>query len=574
MRLVWACAGLAALPALVAAAASIGADWTPASDYAPIEVRARDVFSAHPPLLGAYSRLGGSHPGPALFYLLAVPYRLLGSQPWALLVSAALINGACIALTVRIAGRKGQVGLATALAALILACTWGLGVEHLRDVWNPRLPVFPFLLSAVAAWAAVVGSRRSLPIALASASFAVQSHVGYAALAAVIFLWCAFAVGSHRHDWRAWRAPILLSVVLVGVMWTPPLVQQVLGDEGNLTRIVRQANDTGEAEYGLSGIEDFLLPHLGPTPAWFRTTPDDPFELRGRTGLPWPPLGLVAFVAGVAVGAWRRDRSPLVLMAVTASLWVAGAWSLSQLSGLPAPYLYRWVRVLGILLWTSALWPLGRALLAAARRRRLGGRLARAPWPGRSLTAAPTLVVGGLLAALAVGVAAGEADTPFVEYRERYARTAVVADEALAAVRRAAPPGRHVEVRWQGALVFTVPAVVADLERAGYHVLVDVGSESVWGDHRTPGATRPDLLLLLTDDPAAGPDTDLRRVARVDMLSPEQRVTYEGLPPPERCQPVSAPGDGTAEERRTCRRRSELAADDRHVEIFIGGPAA
>ncbi|MFP5487294.1 MAG: hypothetical protein ACLGHQ_03180 [Acidimicrobiia bacterium] len=49
-----------------------------AGDIALIELRIRDVLSAHPPLTGAYSRYGWDHPGPAFFWLAALPYRLLG----------------------------------------------------------------------------------------------------------------------------------------------------------------------------------------------------------------------------------------------------------------------------------------------------------------------------------------------------------------------------------------------------------------------------------------------------------------------------------------------------------------
>lgn len=58
---VWVVAALAAMPALVSAVVSVGVDFTPASDYAPIEVRVRDALSAHPPLVGAYSRVDRVH---------------------------------------------------------------------------------------------------------------------------------------------------------------------------------------------------------------------------------------------------------------------------------------------------------------------------------------------------------------------------------------------------------------------------------------------------------------------------------------------------------------------------------
>lgn len=573
-NVVWLYAALAALPALVAAIVSVGADWTPASDYAPIEVRIRDVFSNHPPVLGPYSRLGGNHPGPMMFYLLSIPHRLLGGQAWTLLVGAALINAACIALTVRIAGRKGQAGLAALTGLLTLACVWGLGVEHVRDVFNPRLSVLPFLLAAIASWAVVVGSRRSLPVAVVAASFCAQSHVGYMGLTAVLLTWTVYGVWRHRADLRSWRGPIVVSALLLSLIWALPLGQQVFGEQGNLTRILAEANNNGEPKYGWSGVSTHLLPHLGPTPAWFRATQGDPFE-RGRSGLVFPPLGLLAFAAGLVVALRRRDRSPLALLLLTASLWIVGAVSISQLSGVPAPYLYRWVRPLGVLLWAAALWPLGRALGATLRE---SGRR-RMQWATGSR---PSLALKLLFGAVAVGVAVGETGTPFQEYREKYQQTTIVADEVVAAVETRVAAPSVVEVQPKGAVVFSIPAVVGELERAGYNVTVESAEGAVWGGHRRPGTREADVTAILADSPdfASPPGAAFERVGSVDKLTPEQRRDYQALTPlSSRCDElnrdlyVRGNAAASAVELDQCRRLSQLKPLDGTFYVIIGRPA-
>ena len=50
----------------------------------------------HPVLIGLYSRDGWSHPGPLLYYTLALPYRLTGGNPAGLLVGALAVNGAAV----------------------------------------------------------------------------------------------------------------------------------------------------------------------------------------------------------------------------------------------------------------------------------------------------------------------------------------------------------------------------------------------------------------------------------------------------------------------------------------------
>ena len=62
--------------------------WLSSSDWAAIELRTRDVGTWRTPLVGPYSRYGWNHPGPLLFYVLAVPYRMLGAQGRGILAGA------------------------------------------------------------------------------------------------------------------------------------------------------------------------------------------------------------------------------------------------------------------------------------------------------------------------------------------------------------------------------------------------------------------------------------------------------------------------------------------------------
>src|SRR5690606_16795832 len=79
-RTVWARAGLTALvvlPVVVAIVAALTSDHQLAGDWALLELRVRDVGTSDTPLVGPFSRYGWNHPGPLLFWLLAIPYRLL-----------------------------------------------------------------------------------------------------------------------------------------------------------------------------------------------------------------------------------------------------------------------------------------------------------------------------------------------------------------------------------------------------------------------------------------------------------------------------------------------------------------
>ena len=77
---------LAAQIAVVLATVSIGAiavilgDWRPVGDIALTTLRIDDVGGSNTPLLGAWSRWGWAHPGPLMFWLLAVPASVLGDD--------------------------------------------------------------------------------------------------------------------------------------------------------------------------------------------------------------------------------------------------------------------------------------------------------------------------------------------------------------------------------------------------------------------------------------------------------------------------------------------------------------
>src|SRR5215204_1007749 len=143
-------------------------------DIALIELRTRDVLSAHPPLAGAYSRYGWSHPGPLMFYLFAIPYRLLGNDATALRSTVLLFNAAVIVLILWLASRRG-VAAWLMVASATVALTWGLLPHSLSDGWNVTVAVLPFLLTLVGCWCALCGDRWALLIAALSFSFVFQA---------------------------------------------------------------------------------------------------------------------------------------------------------------------------------------------------------------------------------------------------------------------------------------------------------------------------------------------------------------------------------------------------------------
>src|SRR5829696_7762476 len=116
----------------VALLVGVGGDYQPTSDHALTELQVRDV-GRHEVLVGLYSRDEWSHPGPALFYLLAPFYWLTGGASIGMNVGALAINGGALSGMALIARRHGGLPLIAAHRA----GRWARGAHAGRRV-RPR----------------------------------------------------------------------------------------------------------------------------------------------------------------------------------------------------------------------------------------------------------------------------------------------------------------------------------------------------------------------------------------------------------------------------------------------------
>lgn len=170
------------LPLAVLAVHMLRIDVVLTADLATTEMRTRDVV-AHAPDLGPYSRDGWFHPGPALYYALAGPYRLFGGDSAALLVAAIAVNAASLATMMGLARRRGGTGLMLATAIGCAVLMHALGPTFLASPWNVYITVLPYGALLFLLWAMVCGERWALPGAVVATTFVIQTHVGFLALA-------------------------------------------------------------------------------------------------------------------------------------------------------------------------------------------------------------------------------------------------------------------------------------------------------------------------------------------------------------------------------------------------------
>lgn len=312
------------------------AGWQPVGDDAVIGIRAGDVFSLHPPLLGMpssfveWSSVQPHHPGPLLFVVLSPFVAVLGRSATALLVGVVVVNTASITLVAVAAHRRqGRQGAGLAMVG-ILAVLPALGNEPYEPL-NPVLAFLPFTAAVFCAWGVVAGDRTLLPYGIATASFALQADLSYSVPAIVLLILMLGAVATdgwrrHRTGGREGNARSL--AVSGGVLlacWTLPAIEATAHKGGNfaeLLRAVRTPNlSTAGAEFAVHTVTSTL------NGSWVASLRPAEFT----AGL--NPLGVVVAAASVVATGWalhRRSRLLLRLLGTTALAVAAEAWTTSR----------------------------------------------------------------------------------------------------------------------------------------------------------------------------------------------------------------------------------------------------
>ena len=501
----------AALPIVVLMIRTIAADWSPLGDNAIIAVRAYDVFTAHSPLLGQSS--GGAtsvldqrafSPGPLLFWLLAVPARFL--DPVWMAVTAGLVNVASVMGTVALARRRGGLLLMFATAIAIPLMLRSIPAQAYSDVWNPWIPLMPFLLLIFLAWSLACGEVRLLPLAVLVGSFVAQTHLAFLLPAAgVMAVGLVGLVASRRRRRRAARSPyarrppreqgpsrpwVIAAVVVLVVCWLPPTIDQVTHRPGNAVLLLRAAS-TDEPALGTSAGEHALVRTIGGRPWWVRDPRSTEARMVDLSATPGTRsiVSAVLVLAGllaVALVARRRRRrditAAMALSLVLCAIVVLDAAGTPERAFATVGYTMLWASPAGMFVWVVLAWSAA-SLLA-------GPRLAVAPGRHAGIALAATAVAGATVAITA--------DPHF----EPFGRMRLAEDRALAAV----PPGDAVRVdrfarefwpvvtavRFQAGLVYS-------LRRSGRTVRAPVIASKLGAHYRAGPADR--VLRVEVDGP-------------------------------------------------------------------------
>lgn len=345
----------------------VGSGFHALSDQGLNEMHVRDV-GRHLVLVGPYSRDGWNHFGPAMYYALAIPYRLTGSNSAGTYIGALVINAAAVAGIVLIAFRRGGIPVLLLTTLGLTLVMHNLGADFLRDPWNPYLPVLPFGLLIFLVWEMTAGSAWALPVAAAVATFVVQTHVGYVPLAIPLVLggavWLVVARRSGRADHFRAEPPDpfigrtgAVIAVIVAVMWILPIIGAVEHTAGNIVDAMHYFLHPKGNHDVIAGYR-VVAAQFGATADWItgahapNAFTAEPVYL-SRSTVPWLAI---PFADAVYV-LWRRHRREgLELAAIVTVLLVLGVLAVTRTIGFVYEYRLRWTWLLGMVAMVLVGW--------------------------------------------------------------------------------------------------------------------------------------------------------------------------------------------------------------------------
>jgi hypothetical protein len=487
-----------AIPVLVAGVAVLFERWLPLGDLAVMVFQVSQVGTRHTPLVGAYSAKGFAHPGPLLFWLGAIPYRLAGHDPRALLAFSAFVSATSVLLAGWISGRIGRRSLQIVTAIAVALLLSDFGADLLVNPWNPYTSLLPFLVLLFCAWAAARGSRRALFGCAVAAAWVVEAHVAYLALVVVLSGWLTawlvferLRARSTRTDPTPLARPLALAVAVFALLMAPAVFDQLFG-AGNLGALWRTFVSAPRARIGLDPAAGIVSRYLAPTGPWAGARV--PIDLTGsvvgtaRRALVVVTVGLAALL----LASWRRRRVDVAIpVSLALVLDLAATPIVSRIPPPAQEYLVKWLHPLGAFTWLVIVWAVVELV----------------PWPALVRRAAPAIgVAGGVLAVVVAVSILPSAWSPNVPDAAEAATVTSVLDQLR---EHTTPTGGPMRVDTTGdTFGQATNGIIADLIRRRYPVRAVVTGVDPWNhgyelrkDEQTP---RTMTIVVTTTPPEGG----------------------------------------------------------------------
>jgi hypothetical protein len=410
---------LAASPIVIAALSLIGDTWYPAGDWASMLYRISQVGTRETPLVGTYTVKGWAHPGPLLFWLAAPLYHLTGGDSRSMEWTAAVVNVVAVVALGGVAWRRGRWPLLVGVMLLVALLVHGFGPERVVDLWNPYLPLIPFLLTVFLVWDAALGRRRALVEAVFPACLVAQCHLAFVVLVGLLAVWllawirwwprliappsastraaAATADGggdvadrppaspgaTHRlvevetsivagspttelpgPPWSRWYSVAKTIALIAVVLWLAPLFDLLFDLHNPLNILDKMGVSKTVGPIDAVGLVGRYVRPDGP---WIGG-PEPVAFLSVQGSGPLPLLAVLGVLAGCLVLARRRGLTDVVALATLSLFLVIGSVLAASEIVLPAyPYLTQWLKITGGLVWFTVGWTGWRLLEPAVR---------------------------------------------------------------------------------------------------------------------------------------------------------------------------------------------------------------
>ncbi len=460
---------LAAMPILAAMAKMIGDHWYPAGDMAQAELHMRG-FMAHPPLVGAAGRIvsdtgvQGSHPGPSPWVAMLPVYLLFGRTSFGLMAAVVSVHLVALIGALWLALRRGGVVLMMLVALALALVIRSSGPAFAIEPWNPWLAVLPFAVFLLAAWSVVDGARGCWLVTAVAGWHTIQCHAGYAPVVVVVMA-VVFVVDLRaglRSDDVGRRARLWGVVALVtGLMWLPPLLDQLAREPGNLAILWQHFVTPRETVLPKNEVGRIIADQFNLVGPWAAGPELRPGSLGGN--VPGLLLLEALWIAGFVAARRAGSRAAIRLHLVLAATALVGAVAITRIFGGYFEYTVRWLWVLVGMIVAASLWSFWQA------------------WPAIGERAVALVATAGILTSGAIGSFAVHDRVVLPGARESEMVGTVA--PALADV---LDRDRHYLLRWQdsSALGATAFGLLLELERRGYHIGVDLPAAAAALPHR------------------------------------------------------------------------------------------
>jgi hypothetical protein len=304
-------------------------------------------------LIGVYSRFDWNHPGPAIFFFLAIPARI-GINPalavayWTTLFNFFLLTVAVIVIW-RSLGRLAALGIGS---CLILANV--NGVVEVSSAWNPSvaLPFFALMLIiTMFGWS----YRYALLWTTFLGSIVIQLHVGYAIPVAGAVLSLLIARIHRRKNGGTFSdtRELLITFGVNIAVWLLPIWDQFFGS-GNFGKILHHFVTDPEDVVGFGRSSRILAFHLLPRAPWNGAQEIVSFTENSQVSALWLLVPGLILLFLTWVSSKRVPQLRFAVMTILVMIFCA-LISVGRLTGVAGPYMYGWLRITAAILWGTFL---------------------------------------------------------------------------------------------------------------------------------------------------------------------------------------------------------------------------